>query len=78
MKNKLLLSLIVFTSVSYTHLDTYSLENVTLNEGLKYIDKYAFYNCENLKAVNIPDTVTFIGQSSFYGCVGLSLSLIHI
>ena len=40
------------------------------------VDDYAFRNCESVKTVTIPDTVTRIDTSAFEGCVNLeSVSL---
>ena len=39
--------------------------------GLEKILTRAFKNCVNLKVVNIPDTVTKIGNSAFEGCTAL-------
>lgn len=38
------------------------------NEGIKYIDRSAFFNCESLKYVKIPDSVTHIYDAAFEGC----------
>ena len=32
----------------------------------------AFYNCENIKSVTIPESVTSIGACAFSGCDGLT------
>ena len=36
------------------------------------ISEEAFYNCENLRAVEIPQSVKYIGQKAFAGCSGLT------
>ena len=40
------------------------------------IGENAFYNCERLTSVTIPDGVTWIGHEAFYGCN--SLTSVHI
>ena len=36
------------------------------------IGDYAFYCCENLKSIVLPNSVTSIGQYAFYDCTGLT------
>jgi hypothetical protein len=43
------------------------LKRVTLNEGLKTIEAYAFSYNPSLQDINIPNTVTFIGEGAFAG-----------
>ena len=49
-------------------------ETVTHN-GTEYrvtaIDEYAFYSCDGLTSITIPEGVTTIGTSAFSGCTGL-------
>lgn len=47
-------------------------ESGEIAPGLKRINGKAFYNCQKLKAVIIPDTVTFVGDEAFGGCVSLT------
>ncbi|MBQ3015220.1 MAG: leucine-rich repeat protein, partial [Clostridia bacterium] len=49
-----------------------SIKKVILPEGLKLIGEHAFYFATNLINVNIPSTVTEIGDSAFAGCSRLS------
>lgn len=42
-----------------------------VSEGVISVSNYAFYNCNNLLAVSLPDTLEAIGTSAFSGCVKL-------
>ena len=42
-----------------------SIVSVSLPEGLTSIGAYAFYGCEKLQTIQIPDTVYLIGRSAF-------------
>ena len=55
-----------------THLKKVTIQTDKLTE----IGEYAFYNCDNLEDINIPDGVTRIGNSAFY--CNLSLRKINI
>ncbi len=49
-----------------------SLEEITLNDGLREIGSSAFMDCRNLRSINLPDTVTDIGMNAFAGDSNLS------
>ena len=48
-----------------------TLTSITITGG-KIIPKNAFYGMKSLKTINIPNTITSIGDYAFYGCTGLS------
>ena len=50
----------------------YSLNSITIPDGVTSIDGNAFQNCYSLKSITIPDTVTSIGSSAFNSCYSLS------
>ncbi len=49
------------------------LENVLFGESscVKQIGSFAFANCEKLNGITIPQTVTELGDSAFYGCCSI-------
>lgn len=48
-----------------------SLTSVTLRGNYTEIPESAFYNCTNIKSVELPKTIARIGNNAFYDCVGL-------
>lgn len=53
--------IIIPSSVTY--------EGITYN--VTYIKSYAFRNCTGLISINIPNSITGVGDNVFYGCTGL-------
>ena len=45
--------------------------SVVFEEGVTTVGKAAFYGCEKLTAVQLPDTLETIGISAFTGCINL-------
>lgn len=53
-------------SIGYT--DSFiNLKTVVLPESLKIIDEAAFYNCEKLSKINLPEGLEYIFYEAFYG-----------
>ena len=45
--------------------------SLKLEEGISKIDMYSFYGCINLKYVDLPESITYIGPMAFSGCRAL-------
>ena len=50
----------------------YSLESITIPDGVTSIGYGAFENCRSLTSITIPDSVTYIGDHAFYDCSSLT------
>lgn len=48
--------------------DRAEIRKIVVQQGVTTIGDYAFYGCENVTSVTLPDTVTQIGKLAFYGC----------
>lgn len=48
------------------------IESVTMPDGMKTIDNYAFALCKKLNIVNIPEGVTSIGSNAFFATFALT------
>ncbi len=46
-------------------------DSVIVNEGCSNISQNAFYECDNIVSVDLPDTIETIGDSAFYYCSSL-------
>ena len=50
--------------------------NVSQDEKVTTIGNYAFYDCEQLTSITIPDSIESIGENAFAGCS--ALNTIHV
>lgn len=48
-----------------------SLARITLTDACQTLEHYAFFECETLKEIVLPNTLTSIGVRAFYGCISL-------
>ena len=49
-----------------------AISNLEIPQGVKRIEKYAFYSCSNLRRVKFPSTTAEIADSAFWHCYGLN------
>ena len=49
-----------------------NLEEITMPETVKILERYAFRDCAMLKSVVLPDSIESIGGHAFQGCTSLS------
>ena len=54
-----------------------ALTKVTLPEGVKIIDLFAFENCKSLNSINLPSSITEIGNYAFTNCRNLHMHVTH-
>lgn len=52
-------------------IDGYNIKNITVSEGIKYLDTSSFYQCATIETVKLPNTLERIGWGVFYGCSNL-------
>ena len=70
------------TEINSTFIDCQFL-TIKIPKNIRKINEYSFYNCTNLKSIDISNSVTSIGNKCFYNCINLtsiqlSTSLINI
>ena len=53
-----------------------SITSVTINNGVKSIGSFAFYDCSSMTDVTMPESLTSIGSKAFYNCSGLTSLMI--
>ena len=49
-----------------------TITNLVLSEGLEYIGTNAFYGCNKLLGVNLPDSVAVVDREAFYNCTAMT------
>ncbi|MBQ7226997.1 MAG: leucine-rich repeat protein, partial [Clostridia bacterium] len=52
--------------------DCFNLSSITIPEGIKTIQPFAFYFCVKLSSVELPNSVTHIGKEAFSACSNLT------
>ena len=50
----------------------YSIEKVTIEDGVTSIGERAFYDCSSLASITLPEGITSIGNSTFRNCSNLT------
>lgn len=54
------------------------LTSIIITNGIITISDYAFYGCTNLKEVNLPNSLKYIGSNAFIGCKFLKRIILPI
>lgn len=49
-----------------------NIQTVVIEEGVKTIGSYAFYNCKNITSLTLPNSLLSIGNNAFNICMGLT------
>lgn len=59
------------TEIPDSTFSSFDIVEVVLPSTITKIGDGAFYNCTNLKRINLGDNLNFVGESAFKGCVSL-------
>lgn len=59
------------TEIPDSTFSSFDIVEVVLPSTITKIEDGAFYNCTNLKRINLGDNLNFVGESAFKGCVSL-------
>ena len=70
-KNGVLYSSDGKTLISVQDKKKFSCSHYSIKDGVEYIEPNAFHQCQNLKSIYMPDSVTDDGGSIFEGCKNL-------
>ena len=61
------------TSIGYgAFAECSTLTNITIPDGVTFIDDYVFFKCSSLTNITVPDGVTSIGEAVFAYCTSLT------
>lgn len=63
---------ILFNTLVTKPIKTENITSITVPDGVKYINKQAFYQCNNLKKITLPDSIIYIGDSAFGATASLA------
>ena len=44
-------------------------DEITIPDGIQTISPFAFYSCQNLRVINMPNSITMLGEAGFWGCI---------
>jgi len=47
-------------------------DEITILDGIQTISPFAFYSCQNLRVINMPNSITMLGEAGFWGCTNLT------
>ena len=47
-------------------------DEITILDGIQTISPFAFYSCQNLRVINMPNSITMLGEAGFFFCNSLT------
>lgn len=51
-------------------------DEITILDGIQTISPFAFYSCQNLRVINMPNSITMLGEAGFWECTSLTSMLL--